>query len=104
MKENEITIETGLKMLESFAKRMRCGGFAGEGEREIINLKDGYISFNSDTDTGAETALVKNGKFFILLGDHRKSLRKCKTYTDAAKVFKKLIKNGAEVSMWSNYK
>lgn len=70
---------------------------------ETIDLSDGYISYNPSTDTGEETAIVKSGKFFILLGDFRKELADCKNTAECVKIYKKLIKNGAKVSLWSNY-
>ena len=38
----------------------------------LLNLGDFSISYNAGTDQGEETALIKDSKFYILLGDHRK--------------------------------
>jgi hypothetical protein len=35
-----------------------------------------YVSYNPATDCGAETALVKDGEFLILLGDFRDTYEK----------------------------
>lgn len=68
---------------------------------ETLKIEGGYISYNANTDQGEETALCSKGEFFILLGDYRKDLKDCKTLAQATKVFKKLLKNGAELSPWS---
>jgi hypothetical protein len=75
-----------------------------EAPNKVNKIKGGYISYNPSTDCGAETALCfDNGDFFILLGDKRKDLKECKTITSCVSVYKKLIKNGAEVSPWNSY-
>lgn len=73
-------------------------------QNEIRELKGGHISYNPYTDVGKETALCFGGEFFILLGDYRKDLKKCKTIAECKKVYRKLIKDGAEISCWSTVK
>lgn len=61
----------------------RIGG--GLGENQILEGSGFYISFStgmvgipflgSDTDSG-ETAICKNGRYYILNGDHRKEYEK----------------------------
>lgn len=101
MKKKEIkTAEEALALIDGFVNRF--DPFAPP-QNETIDLEGGYISYNPNTDTGAETAVVKDKAFMILLGDYRKEYKDCKTIFDAIKVFKQLVKDGAKVSMWSNY-
>ncbi len=54
-------------------------------ENEVMDYGEFYISYNPDprfsslplfdSDDGAETALVKDGKFFILNGDFREAYK-----------------------------
>ena len=68
----------------------------------VVARGDGFVvSFNPETDVGAETALCKDGEYFILLGDFRKQYAKliprgfaaCKAFYDAS---------DAERSSWSD--
>lgn len=98
MRKKELKVKESLKILRILATK-GLGNF----RNETRELKDCFISYNPNTNGGEETALVKLGKYFILEGDHREALKDCKNYREATKVFKKLIKNGATVSIWSNY-
>jgi hypothetical protein len=75
--------------------------------REFIEGKGFWISYNPHTGCGAETALVnesKKDRFLILLGDYREDFREVvpKGYAKCLKKFKELLENGAEKSKWSN--
>lgn len=66
---------------------------------ELANMFSETLGNKTRFYNGEETALVINGKFYILEGDFRKHYSKCKTKADAIKVFKKNIKH---ISNWSN--
>ena len=55
------------------------------GNKEVLNGEGFYISYNSNpgcgvsmfaSDAGSETALCKDGDYFILNGDYRKEYEK----------------------------
>lgn len=79
---------------------------------ENVISKEGkrfYISFNPTIIPGGETALViednrrRFGRYFLILnGDYRDNYEECKTLSDAKKVYKDLVRNGAKVSCWSD--
>jgi len=68
------------------------------GRNSIDKRKGFYISYNPITDKGPETAIVKDEKFYILLGDWRPEL-KAKGFKECIKVF---LKNQDKRSFWSN--
>jgi hypothetical protein len=72
---------------------------------ETYKVKGGYVSFNPNTDAGAETALcLDDERFFILLGDFRKNIKGIETMKDCIKIFKNLLKTKkAKESLWSSY-
>jgi hypothetical protein len=76
-------------------------------EREIIERKNFWISYNPNTDCGEETALCVPAKsnrqmqFYILLGDYREEYRNIKTLTKCKKKFYQLIQDGVKESFWS---
>lgn len=96
--EKKIDLANAFYMVDTLMERI-----GKKPTNEVIQLTDGYISYNPTTDTGEETAVVKNNKFFILLGDYREQLKNCKNTNECVKVYKELMKNGAKVSLWSNY-
>jgi len=59
----------------------------------------GYISYNPSTDQGAETAIVIDGKYHILLGKWDELLKKDLTKEKAMEIF---TQNADKVSIWSN--
>ncbi len=100
LQEKKPDIEKAEYMISTVFKRVIMNT---PRKNEVRDLTDGFISYNPSTDIGKETAIVKNNKFFILIGDFREELKDCKNTADCVKVYKKLIKDGAEVSLWSNY-
>jgi len=74
------------------------------GKNEVIQGKGFHVSYVAVTSAGTETALVKDNKFFILLGDYRKEYKKVvkKGYRECKKLFTKLVADGAEESPYSN--
>lgn len=52
-------------------------------------------------ESGEETAIVFDGKFAVLEGDHRKKLEKCNTLKKAIKYFKSIPE---EWGKWNTYK
>jgi len=74
------------------------------GRNMVLQRKGYFISYNPCPTIvmpgeGEETALVKDRKYFILLGDFRKQYEKLKTYTECKKFFNKNIKLRG---FWSN--
>ena len=68
--------------------------------REIIKHDWGHISYNPNTDQGAETAIViEDDKFYILLGKWHELLEKDLTEERAMEIF---TQNADMVSPWSN--
>src|SRR3990167_10292577 len=65
---------------------------------EVNHIEGGFISYNPKTDVDKETALCFDSQYFILLGDFRKDVSKCKNIKECIKIFKKLIKKGKKVS------
>lgn len=106
-------------------KKEQENTFINLGKNQILERKEYYISFNPNTNfddeavllnfTGAliggligkemesdgrsETALCKNGKYYILNGDHRKQYQKLRTFKESMAYFKSKpkLKSG-----WSN--
>lgn len=71
-------------------------------ERNVMLEMDGFwISYNPNTDTGAETALCKDGNYYILLGDFRKQYEQLvdKGFNACLKFFKE---NLDKKSSWSD--
>ena len=62
-------------------------------------LMGSIIGKEIESDGRAETALCKDGNYFILNGDFRKDYEKCKSYAECLKFFKskEKFKSG-----WSN--
>ena len=73
-------------------------------DREYIK-RDGFsISYNPDTDVGAETALIIPSRklgtlYFVLSDDHREGYAKCECLADARKYF---YDNRHLKSVWSD--
>ena len=66
---------------------------------QIIERKDYFISHNTLTDCGEETAIVYGGKYYILLGNHVEMYKKAKTFKEAKEIFDN---SDIERSFWSN--
>ena len=69
------------------------------GKNEVIEHDWGYISYNPNTDQGAETAIVIEGKFYILLGKWDELLEKDLTKETAMEIF---TLSEDSKSPWSN--
>jgi hypothetical protein len=72
---------------------------------KIIQGENFWISFNPMTDQGAETALCQEvrPKYLILLGDYSNEFKPLvkEGYGACLSKFKQLVKNGVEMSPWS---
>lgn len=103
--KKEITPKEALFLIQNLQKRLKSN-VAGMFQNETQNADDFYISYNPNTDIGAETALCfKEGaerKFLILKGDYRDKYDVSKTLAENQQVFEFLVEQGAEVSPWSN--
>jgi hypothetical protein len=62
-----------------------------------LNPGAGFDSFSADTAEG-ETAIIKDGKYFILNGDWRKAYEN-KSFDECMKIFSENI---SEISSWSD--
>lgn len=74
------------------------------GRNMVLQRKGYFISYNPNPGIqvggeGEETALVKDKKYYILLGDFRKQYTKLKTYKECKEFFKKNI---SKRGFWSN--
>ena len=68
-------------------------------ERKVVEHKWGHVSFNPLTGGGAETAIVIDGLFYILLGRWDELLTEELTKKKALSIFKA---NTDQQSIWSN--
>lgn len=73
---------------------------------QVTNYKNYFVSYANTSGSGVfrgntptETALCKDGNYFILNGDHRKAYAKLKNFTQCKKYFKS---KPELISSWSN--
>jgi hypothetical protein len=64
----------------------------------VLSFEDFYISYNPMV-SGHETAICKNGKYYILHGDHRGKYENMRTFEECFKYFHK---NEKARSGWSD--
>ena len=68
-------------------------------QNEVKKYDGYYVSYNQETDVGAETALVIDGNFYILIGDQRELYKNTKNKEEAKKLFDE---SKVKRSLWSD--